>query len=217
MRLACHFHPWSAVLAVLLSFSTTMSLSAQEEGKQGWKKWQRDLVLFHADLRKLVQEARVPAEEEFRKRLKQKERDLEVITDGGGGVVDFKAAEGTIQQVASKVYSNHEVEWEIELHGDTKIAWNKSTVLVPRFKGMNDEQEPFFAIKIRKAKAGPFKEGQRVRLKASIDDFSRFREGYSDATGLVVVYYLENAPNPIMILKLDEAEVMLIESGERKK
>ena len=67
--------------------------------------------------------------------------------------------------------------------------------LVPKVAVINNDnkekREQFrFVINIAETDAGPFKAGDWIRLQASIDDFSRFKKGYSKATGLVAIYYL---------------------------
>ena len=210
------------VVAGILSFLGTATTVAQEERptRAVWKKWQRDISQFEVELRKVVSEAKLPKEEALKKRFEEKSSGLEVVTDGYGGVVDFDAAEGTVQYVANERFGGMNIEWEFELAKDTKVNWDKSTKLIPRIagaaKGEGQESEtPLFAIAIEKPDAGPFQAGDRVRLKASIDDFSRFRKDFSRAMGLVAIYYLEEGPNPVFLLKLDEAEITLVEGEEK--
>ena len=70
-----------------------------------------------------------------------------------------------------------------------------------------------FPSSITETDVGPLKAGDRIRLRASIDDFSRFKKRYSKATGLVAIYYLEDTTNPVFDVRLDEAEVTLLESN----
>ena len=182
-------------------------------------KWTKDIARFDAGLRQLVATAKVPSEEELKKRLESKTGDLEIITDGYGGVVDFDAAEGTVQHVVNERFCGMNIEWEFELANDTEIYWDKSTKLIPKIARTakdekRDSEHPLFAIRMAKTDAGPFRSGDRVRLKASIDDFSRFRKDYSRAFGLVAIYYLEEGPNPVFSLRLDEAEVTLIKGAQ---
>ena len=155
-----------------------------------------------------------------KKRFEKKSSGLEVITDGYGGVVDFNAAKGTIQYEASEKFGGKHIDWEFELATDTEIAWDDSTSLLPKIArtaedGPEDSDKPIFGISIEKATAGPFRAGDRVRLKASIDDFSRFRKDYFRAFGLVAIYYLEEGPNPVFDLRLDRAEVTLIKGANQ--
>lgn len=189
-----------------------------------WAKWQKDIVHFDAMLRRLVETADIPEEEEFKKRLESDSGWVEVITDGYGGVVDFNAAKGTIQYKANNLMGSGgpHIDWEFELVGDTEINYDKSTGFVPKIAQIaNDgkgKSERFrFFISIAETDDGPFKAGDRIRLRASIDDFSRFKKGYHKATGLVAIYYLEDAPNPVFDVRLDEAEVTLLEpnTGEQ--
>ncbi len=114
------------------------------------------------------------------------------------------------------------IDWEFELMKDTEIYWNRSTKLIPKIArtakdGKPEREHPVFAIRIAKASTGPFQAGDRVRLKSTIDDFARFRKGYTRATGLVAIYFLEDSPNPAFMLRLDEAEITLLEphTGEQ--
>ncbi|MGB2454712.1 MAG: hypothetical protein ACPIG7_08980, partial [Akkermansiaceae bacterium] len=50
-----------------------------------------------------------------------------------------------------------------------------------------------------------------------IDDFSRFKKGYSKATGLVAIYYLEGNPNPVFDVRLDEAKITRLKSDADKE
>lgn len=183
-----------------------------------WAKWQKDIVHFDVMLRKLLETADIPEKEGFKKRLESESGWVEVITDGYGGIVDFNPAKGTIQFEANNWIGSGgpHIDWEFELMGDTEIYWNKSTSLTPKIAPTEkdrkeDSEQPIFRIHIAKASAGPFKAGDRVRLKASIDDFSRFKNDYGRATGLITIYYLEDFPNPVFILRLDEAEITLLE------
>ncbi len=99
-----------------------------------WHKWQRDIVHFNAMLQKLAETADIPEEGDFKKRIKSKSGWVEVITDGYGGVVDFNAAQGTIQYEANKMIGTGgvSIDWEFELAGDTKAVWNDSIRFVPK-------------------------------------------------------------------------------------
>lgn len=211
------------IVAGILSFLGTATTVAQEErpARAVWKTWQRDISQFDAELRQVVRQTKMPEEASLRNRLDEKSGGLEVVTDGYGGVVDFDAAKGTVQYVANERFGGMNIEWEFELAKDTKVNWEKSTKLIPKIvgaaKGEGQESKyPMFAIAIEKPNAaGPFQAGDRVRLKASIDDFSRFRTDFSRVMGLVAIHYLEEGPNPVFLLKLDEAEITLVEGEEK--
>jgi hypothetical protein len=210
------------------STAKTLSDGAQKETTKYtaiWYKWQRDIVHFNAMLQKLAETADTPEEGDFKKRIKSKSGWVELITDGGGGVVDFNAAQGTIQYEANKMIGSGgpHIDWKFELSGDTETSWNNQITFVPKIaliasevKG-KDEPQPRFVISIAETDVGPFKAGDRIRLRASIDDFSRFKKKYSKATGLVAIYYLEHLPNPVFDIRLDEAKVTLLEpsTGEQ--
>ena len=210
------------VVTGILFFLWTATTVAQEElpKRAVWKDWQRDISQFHAELQKVVREAQVPEEEAFKKRLDEKSGGLEVVTDGYGGVVDFDAAEGTVQSVVNERFGGMLFEWEFELATDTKLNWDKSTKLIPKIAGVTNgegkSEYPLLMIAIEKSNTGPFQAGDQVRLKAAIDDFSRFKKGFFRATGLVAIYYLEEGPNPAFLLKLDEAEVTLIQGANQE-
>lgn len=212
---------WPLAVSGFLLVSTNLLLAQEERPtKAVWKKWQRDISQFDAELRQVIWEAKIPEEEALKKRFEEKSSGLEVVTDGYGGVVDFDAAEGTIQYVANERFADMNIEWEFELANDTEIYWNKSTKLIPKIArtaqdGKQESEQPLFAIRIAKSDAGPFHSGDRVRIKASIDDFSRFRKDYSRAFGLVTIYYLEEGPNPVFDLRLDEAEVTLVKGAKQ--
>ena len=84
----------------------------------------------------MVREAKLPKEEALKKRFEEKSSGLEVVTDGYGGVVDFDAAEGTVQYVANERFGGMNIEWEFELAKDTKVNWDKSTKLIPKIAGV---------------------------------------------------------------------------------
>jgi hypothetical protein len=187
-----------------------------------WAKWQRNIVEFDAMLRKLVETADIPEEEGLKKRLESESGWVEVITDGYGGVVDFNAAKGTSQHEANNLVGSGgpHIDWEFDLATDTRIFGNGSTKLLPEIARVANEgtgqSEAFrFFIRIAKADDGPFKAGDRVRLRASIDDFSRFKKRYHQATGLVAIHFLEESPNPVFCLRFDEAEVTLIKGANQ--
>ena len=185
-----------------------------------WKDWQRDIATFDARLRKLVETASIPKEEEFRRRLESESGWVEVITDGYGGVVDFNAAKGTIQYEASELIGSGGpcIDWEFELASDAKASYDKSMQFTPDLAtiangGEEKSGQVGFSISIAEMDDVAFKAGERIRLRAAIDDFSRFKKRYSKATGLVVIYYLEESPNPLFNLRLDKADVTRLESN----
>ncbi|QTN32653.1 hypothetical protein HZ994_10020 [Akkermansiaceae bacterium] len=186
-----------------------------------WKDWQRDIARFDAILRKLVETADIPKEEEFKKRLEGESGWVEVITDGYGGVVDFNAAKGTIQYEASELIGSGGpyIDWEFELASDAKASYDKSMEFIPKFATVaNGGEEKSgrlgFSITIAEIDDVAFKAGERIRLRAAIDDFSRFKKRYSKAMGLVAIYYLEESPNPVFNLRLDKADVTRLEPNK---
>jgi hypothetical protein len=186
----------------------------------GVYEWTKDIARFDAGLRQLVATAKVPSVEELKKRLESKTGEFQIIIDSYGGVVDFNAGKGTIQYEASEKSGEKGINWEFELASDTEIYYDKSTDLLPKIArpakaGKEDSDPPFFFISIAKATAGPFQAGDRVSLKASIDDFSRFRKDYTRERGLVAIYYWEDSPNRVFNLRLDEAEVTLIKGANQ--
>ena len=207
-------------LAGFLSLVAVGPSQGEKEPAEEEKKWQTDIVQFEKELRRIVATAKMPEEADFIARLKRKEGDIEVITDGGGGVVDFAAAKGTVQHVATKTFRNAEIDWELTLGTDTEIAWNQSTDLVAK-EAMDARPEgedyPIFVIDIRKTNAGPFVAGDRIRLQSKIDDFSRFTKGFSNSRGLVAVYFLEDAPKPIFFLRLEGAKMRLVKPAAEKE
>lgn len=182
--------------------------------------WQTDIRRFEGELRRIVAEARVPQRATFERQLKESSGDLEIITDGYGGVVDFDATQGTVQYVANKLVQGRPIEWEFELARDAKTSYDGSIRLNPKLtasrSGVNSATDvPLLAqIKIKDSNAGPFKAGSRVQLKAHLDDFSRFRKGFSSATGLIVVHYLEDAPPAMFRIHLEKAELTLVKRAE---
>ena len=189
-----------------------------------WNKWQKNIVHFNGMLETLAKTANLPQEDDLKRRIESKSDWLEVITDGYGGVVDFNAAPGTIQYEANKLIGSGGpyIDWEFELPKGAKASWNDSMTLVPKVAVINNDnkekREQFrFVINIAETDAGPFKAGDRIRLQASIDDFSRFKKGYGKATGLVAIYYLEGNPNPVFDVRLDEAKITRLNPLQTKK
>ncbi|MEO1832649.1 MAG: hypothetical protein ABGZ08_08960, partial [Akkermansiaceae bacterium] len=189
-----------------------------------WNKWQKNIVHFNGMLETLAKTANLPQEDDLKRRIESKSDWLEVITDGYGGVVDFNAAPGTIQHEANKLIGSGGpyIDWEFELPKGAKASWNDSMTLVPKVAVINNDnkekREQFrFVINIAETDAGPFKAGDRIRLQTSIDDFSRFKKGYSKATGLVAIYYLEGNPNPVFDVRLDEAKITRLKSDADKE
>ena len=210
-----------ALAATVLCWEATTPLAQEEhQTKAVRKNWQRSIGQFSAELRSLVAESSIPAEKELKDRLDRRDGTLEVITDGYGGVVDFNAAKGTVQYEATERFadggSGPIIDWEFDLARDVKAFGDGSMVLIPKLTDpvqgeRKPDEVPILQITVTKSDAGPFRAGDRVRLESSIDDFSRFRKDFGRATGLVVVYYLEQAPNPVFLLKLGEAKINRIE------
>jgi hypothetical protein len=78
--------------------------------------WRTDLAAFESYLKRLAPAARMPTEEDFKERDAQ-ERDWKVITDGGG-VIDFKPGEDTVQFRVNEALKGKTVRWEFELGRD---------------------------------------------------------------------------------------------------
>lgn len=117
----------------------------------------------------------------------------------------------------NKKLAGRSIDWEFELVEDTAIFPDKSTGLLPKTapaaNARKKKFEPWdFGISLAKTSAGPFKAGDRVRLQASIDDFSRFKKNYTRAMGPVAIHYLKDSPN-FLHLKLDEAKLTLIKEA----
>lgn len=170
--------------------------------------WTKDIQRFDDELGALVSQAKVPSA----KTLNDSD-ETEAITDGYGGFVDFDASKGTLQYLTNEKVKNRAVEWEFELQSDAERTHDDQIVFAPKVgkKQVIDGEEMMLgylnAIFLSDAKVGPFKAGDRIRLKANIDDFSRFRKNFELATGLVTIYHLDGAPHPIFVLKLAKAEV----------
>lgn len=171
--------------------------------------WTKDIQRFDDELGALVSKAKVPSA----KTLEDSD-ETEGITDGYGGYVDFDAKKGTLQYLANEKVKEQRVEWEFELQRDAKkSSYDDEIALVPKIgkKQLIEGKEIMLGylnvIVLSDAKSGPFKAGDRIRLKADIDDFSRFRKDFGLATGLVTIYHLEGAPHPIFWLKLAKAEI----------
>ena len=97
---------WPLAVSGFLLASTSLLLAQEERPTRAvWKKWQRDISQFDAELRQVIREAKVPEEEALKKRFEQKSSGLEVVTDGYGGVIDSHAAEGTVEHVANERFS----------------------------------------------------------------------------------------------------------------
>ena len=126
----------------------------------------------------------------------------------------FDASKGTLQYLANEKVKGQTVEWEFELQRDAEKSIGGEIALFPKIgkKQVIDGKEMMLghlnAILLSGAKVGPFKAGDRIRLKAEIDDFSRFKKDFDLATGLVAIYHLEGAPHPIFWLKLAKAEII---------
>jgi len=202
-----------------------LNQSSTEAGKSEyialWKPWQKEISEFINQLKKISQTAQIPTLQEFRKRLQDSNGETEIITDGYGGIVDFGATKGTIQYLTNNTFGSageYSIDWTFTLAGDTRINYDKSTHLIPEKASIlkPNKQGPdqwFFCITINKSQTGPYKAGDRIRLQSSIDDFSRFRKNYRKALGIISIYHLEENPNPVFVLKLDEAEITLLEPG----
>ena len=202
-------------VAGLLSLASISLSFAQSDGS-GVKlvpvpgpAWTKDIQQFDNELGKLVSKAKVPSA----KTLDDSD-ETEAITDGYGGFVDFDASKGTVQYLANEKVKGQRVEWEFELKQDAEKSYDDQIALVPKVgkKQVIEGEERMLGylnvIVLGDAKVGPFEAGDRIRLKAEIDDFSRFRKDFELATGLVAIYHLDGAPHPIFWLKLAKAEII---------
>ena len=208
-----------SVAGILLLIGTGSALAQREPQPKPapLAAWQTDINRFESELQRLVSEAQVPELSALERRFKDESGGVEAVADGYGGVVDFNAAKGTVQYVANEMGKGKPVEWEFELAREAKQNHSKSIALVPKFatkptgdkkKGIPLKDTPLLlGISVKDSNAGPFKAGDRVRLKASIDDFSRFKAKYRFATGLAAIYYLDDAPTTMFELRLENAEI----------
>lgn len=177
--------------------------------------WTRDIHRFDEELGALVGKAKVPSA----KMLNDSDK-AEAITDGYGGYVDFDASKGTLQYLANGKVKGRTVEWEFELQRDAEKSFGGEIAFFPKIgkKQVIEGKEVMLGylnvILVEEIKNGPFKAGDRIRLKAKIDDFSRFKKNFDLATGLVAIYHLEGAPHPIFWLKLAKAEIIQLPQTE---
>ena len=131
------------VSGVLLVMGTSLSLAQSElSPRPVWKPWQRDVSEFDAELRKVVSEARILEEESRKKQIDEKSGSLEVITDGYGGVVDFDAAQGTVQYEANERFASTNIDWEFALANDTKIYSEQVDQTDPEDQSCRQRWEP---------------------------------------------------------------------------
>lgn len=171
--------------------------------------WAKDIQHFDLKLEELASKAKVPSV-----KMLEESDETEAITDGYGGYVDFDARKGTLQYNANGMVKDRFVEWEFELLRDAERSYDDTIAFCPKidkkFKPKTKEQEGGYlnVIILEDSELEPFKAGDRIRLKASIDDFSRFRKDFGRATGLVAIYHLDGAPHPIFWLKLAKAEIV---------
>jgi hypothetical protein len=202
-------HVVGPLLLALMNLSFAQSEAEPELRIAPDPAWAKDIQRFDDELGELVSKAKVPSA----KTLDDSD-ETEAITDGYGGFVDFDASKGTLQYLANEKVKGRRVEWEFELQRDAEKTYDNQIALVPKIgkKQVIEGEEmvlPYLnVIVLGDAKVGPFKAGDRIRLKADIDDFSRFRKNFGLATGLVAIYHLDGAPHPIFWLKLAKAEII---------
>lgn len=173
--------------------------------------WTRDIQIFEKKLRGLAKEAEVPTVKEL-----DEAEETEAITDGYGGYVDFDARKGTLQHVANELVKRTIVEWEFQLLEDP-MKTGDEVGLIPSFEAKEDGEDrlarQLHLILVKDPAAAAFKAGDRIKLKATIDDFSRFRKDFDLATGLIAIYHLEGAKT-MFWLKLADDKVARVPPDE---
>ena len=202
-------HVAGPLLLALMNLSFAQGEAEPELRIAPGPAWTKDIQRFDDELGELVSKAKVPSA----KTLDDSD-ETEAITDGYGGFVDFDASKGTLQYLANEKVKGRRIEWEFELQRDAEKTNDDHIALVPKIgkKQVIEGEEILLGylnvIVLGDADVGPFKAGDRIRLKADIDDFSRFRKNFELANGLVAIYHLDGAPHPIFWLKLAKAEII---------
>jgi len=202
-----------SVIGLLLIMGAGLAFTQTEQPKEDARlPWQTDVEKFEAALQKIKRETKVPDVAIFEKRVKDRAEDIDILTDGAGGVIDFSARKGSPQHEANQQLKDKPIEWEFELMTEAKPYSDGSITLMPKLSArpadkLEEDRFPFFTISVEKPSETPWEKGQRIKLTATIDDFSRFQKDLSDSFGIVAIYYFEDDPGPFFMLKLNEAKI----------
>ena len=211
------------IAAILVSGSSVASTVRGDDERSNDSKaeqaWQTDLSALDAYLKQLTEEARTPTEQEFKARFKNTPRDLTVITDGGGGVVDFNPGVDTVQFRVNEALKGRSVRWEFELGTDV-APYGQPGILSKHFANTFEKAEaanqwdkvPFLsAILITRHQANlptaKLSKGQRIIIQGKIGDAAKNRDDRDTFHGATAIYYLEQLHHPIFWIALDRVTI----------
>ncbi len=183
--------------------------------------WQSDIVAFDTYLGELVGKARVPDKPSLEKRVTSIPGDVgtnsEVlpVTDGAGGYIDLAPAEDTVQFQVNKALKAQNVKWEFELALDASMTFNGVAQLQPKVGSDENAGSFLTALIINTTAQLDFKEGDIVRLEATIGDASENKglAGLLAPSGPVAIYHLDATTHPVFWLGLKDVRI----SGPTRK
>jgi hypothetical protein len=207
------------VLAVMTVF---LSLPAYaEETKEA--TWKHDLKAFDKHLKTLVAAARTPTEEEFSKRFgKGPDREVTTITDGAGGIIDFRPAKDTVQYRVNEALKGKVIRWEIKFGKDASD--HSQVSLMPQWvleTGTEGKVIPFvnaifFKRHQAKLPAGELTKGQRIVFEGTIGDAAKNDDELDSFHGATAIHYLQGVPHPIFWLGFDKVTVTRLDPTEEQ-
>jgi hypothetical protein len=213
----------SLFLLAVLVLPTQLTAQDQTKEANGGVSWKHDLRAFDNHLKTLVGAARIPTEEEFSERFKNGPGgELTSITDGAGGVIDFRPAKDTVQHRVNEALKGKAVRWEIELGAD---AGNQGQlVLMPKWiieAGTEGKVIPFvnaimFQRHQSKLPVGALTEGQRIVFEGTIGDALKNKDGLDFFHGATAIHYLQDVPHPIFLLGFDKVTVTRLDPTEEQ-
>lgn len=184
-------------------------------------EWQADFFAFNEFLAEIVSTARTPTVADFEDRP---DEEFDVITDGGGGVVDFHPAEGTVQFEANEACRGRRVMWDLTLLQDAGDYAQFG--LLPQWAEGVDLEEmetnpptvlgPLIEWHRADLPATPLMAGQRIRLSGTIGDAADNSNQRDSFHGVTTIYYLEDLAHPVFQVALKDVTVTRIDPTEEE-
>ena len=199
------------LLFVLAGGSCGKNQTSPQEA--GLAPWQTDVDAFNKELAKHTAQARTPELAVLEKRFEEDAESVTTITDGYGGIVDFKPSEDSLQYRVNEAFKGKRVDWTFEVADKTEQDFMKMLVVVPKISGVSYDDDNTVSnlylscIMIQSPDVDSLQVGDRVRLEGVVEDFSKNSSREHFFHGVTALYHLDDAPHPIFWLGFTEVKI----------
>ncbi|MCP4888227.1 MAG: hypothetical protein GY904_16640 [Planctomycetaceae bacterium] len=135
------------------------------------------------------------------------------MTDGAGGFIDLKPAEGTVQFNAIEALKGQKVTWKFELQRDATESFAGAFCLAPKIVNDDGEKPTLVSLFVKPAdpknSSWQFKAGDILKLEGTIGEFANNDgiEALQSPSGPVAIYHLDSAPRTVFWVGLTDVTI----------